>query len=362
MEEDFEDRTVEITVDGVRFAVPGFISLAEALKIVGFKFEKPGSEKPSLACKTGGCWSCAVIVNGALERACILPVQDGVIIETSVENKTPLRVVHGPEPHMVGGKGTPWWEVDLINYVEAAIWVAGCNLRCPQCQNYHVTYDNTTQPLRPEEAVRLILKCHKEYGTKGVAISGGEPTINRKWLVEFFREVSKRTEPTTRKHLDSNGTVLTPDYIDELVEAGCNNIGVEPKCMRVETYARITGLTDRELALEYLNNAWRAVEYIYVNHGDRVYLGVGLVYNPELVSISEIYEAGDRIFSIDPKIQVTVLDYFPAFRRTNLRRPSVNEMLNVKRVLEERGLKTVIVQTEYGHVGPGNRFLGRMRH
>jgi hypothetical protein len=33
-------------------------------------------------------------------------------------------------------------------------------------------------------------------------------------------------------------------------------------------------------------------------------------------------------------------------------------MLTVKRVLEERGLKAVIVQTERGHVGPGERKLG----
>jgi pyruvate formate lyase activating enzyme len=53
-----------------------------------------------------------------------------------------------------------------------------------------------------------------------------------------------------------------------------------------------------------------------------------------------------------------VLDYFPAFRRKRLKRPTFSEMLTVKRVLEERGLKTVIVQTEYGHVGPGEKRLG----
>ncbi|RLG82616.1 MAG: radical SAM protein, partial [Thermoprotei archaeon] len=158
-----------------------------------------------------------------------------------------------------------------------------------------------------------------------------------------------------RRHLDSNGTLLTPDYIDELVEAGCNNIGVEPKCARIDTYMRITGLRDRDLASRYLNTAWRAVEYIYERYGDRVYLGVGLVYNRELVTLDEIAEAGRRIASIDPGIQVTVLDYFPAFRRRNLRRPSVAEMLEVKKVLEEQGLKTVIVQTAAGHIGPGDR-------
>jgi len=352
---------VKICVNNVEYSVPRRLTVARALEILGYKFHSPGSRKPSLACGTGGCWACAVVINGSLERACITPIRDGMRIELNTENYTPLRIVHGPEPHLVGGKATPWWEVDYVNYVEAAVWVAGCNLRCPQCQNYHVTYDNSTSPMTPEEAAKLVVHVHREYRTRGVAISGGEPAINRKWLIEFFREVSKRVNSKTRRHLDSNGTVLTRDYIDELVEAGCNNIGVEPKCVRVETYMRITGISDRSIAEKYLETAWRAIEYIYSNHRDKVYLGVGLVYNRDLVSLEEIAEAGDKIASINPSIQVTVLDYFPTFRRKWLKRPALDEMLRVKRILEDRGLKTVIVQTSVGHIGPGNRYMGKLR-
>lgn len=355
VEKNVEERSVEIVVNGVKARVPAPATVAEALRYLGFELGKPGSRKTSLSCKTGGCWSCAVVINGALERSCIMPVREGMRIDTDTGNFIPLRIVHGPEPHVVGGKATPWWEVDYVHYVEAAVWVAGCNLRCPQCQNYHVTYDNVTTPLSPMKAAELLVACHRRYSTRGVAVSGGEPTINRKWLVEFFREVSRRVGPRVRRHLDSNGTVLTPDYVDELVDAGCNNIGVEPKCLRADTYMKVTGILDREVAVEYLNTAWRAIQYIYEYYGDRVYLGVGLVYNSDLVTLEEIREAGSKIASIDPRIQVTVLDYFPSFRRTNMRRPSAREMLLVKRALEEQGLKTVIVQTEHGHLGPGDR-------
>jgi len=118
---------------------------------------------------------------------------------------------------------------------------------------------------------------------------------------------------------------------------------------------KITGLNEEGIAREYLETSWKAIEYINENYRDEVYLGIGLVYNKELVTLDEIAEAGKRIAGIDPNIQVTVLDYFPAFRRRNLKRPSVNEMLMVKRVLEEQGLRTVIVQTERGHVGPNAR-------
>ena len=286
---------VKIYVDNVEYMVPSGISVKEALKLVGFKFAPPGSKGVSTSCNTGGCWSCALIINGKLERTCITPVRDNMRIETNIENVEPLRIVHGPEPHMVGGKATPWWQINYVDYVEAAIWVAGCNLRCPQCQNYHVTYDNTTKPLTPREAaemiVLMIVLCHKTYNTKGVAISGGEPTLNRRWLIEFFKEVRRMVNDKVRRHLDSNGTLLTPDYIDEIVEAGCNNIGVEPKCINVGTYMKITGIQDRDIALKYLETAWKAIEYINEKYLDNVYLGVGLVYNKELISLDEIAEA-----------------------------------------------------------------------
>ena len=47
------------------------------------------------------------------------------------------------------------------------------------------------------------------------------------------------------------------------------------------------------------------------------------------------------------------MDYFPTFRRRDLRRPSPTKMLRVKRVLEETCLRTVVVQTAVGHFEPG---------
>lgn len=350
-----EPRWVRLSVNGVEHAVPEGITLAEALRYCGLALPGPGSKGPSVACGTGGCWACALVVDGALARACVTPVRDGMRVSTDVSGIEPLRIVHGPSPHTVGGKATPWWDVDYVSYAEAAIWVAGCNLRCPQCQNYHVTYDSRSPPMTPREAAAAVVHCHLRYGTKGVAISGGEPTLNRRWLIEFFREVSRRVRPRVRRHLDSNGTLLAPDYIDELVGSGCNNIGIEPKCASVEAYMRITGIADRDLALRYLETAWRAVEYSYERYGDRVYVGVGLVYNADLVTLDEVAEAGRRVAGVDRRIQVTVLDYFPSFRRRGIRRPTVDEMIAVKRVLEGQGLEVVIVQTEAGHLGPGDR-------
>jgi pyruvate formate lyase activating enzyme len=187
-----------------------------------------------------------------------------------------------------------------------------------------------------------------------MAMSGGEATLNRSWLVGCFQALKAlNPDPQARLHLDSNGMLLTPDYVDELVlEAGVTDIGIEPKAVRAATFQRITGIADVALAKRYLDTAWQAVEYMAATYAERVFLGVGMPYNRELVGLDEVEAFGRRLAGIDPQVQLCVLDYFPTFRRRGLRRPRPSEMLEVKRILEGTGLRTVVVQTAIGHLGP----------
>jgi pyruvate formate lyase activating enzyme len=276
-------------------------------------------------------------------------------IQTGIpDDYVPRRIIHGPQAHSVGGKATPWWLKEKRRYVEVAIWAAGCNLRCPQCQNFSTTYDGTGDPLTPTEAATRVTQARHRYGVDRIAISGGEATLNRPWLVQYFQALNAlNPDPRARFHLDSNGTLLTPDYIDELVrEAAVTDIGVEPKAVEVATFQHITGIGDTTLARRYLETAWQAVEYVNATYADRVFLGVGMPYNRELVGLDEVEAFGRRLASINPDVQLCVLDYFPAFRRQDLHRPAPSEMLAVKRLLEGVGLRTVVVQTAIGHVGP----------
>jgi pyruvate formate lyase activating enzyme len=208
--------------------------------------------------------------------------------------------------------------------------------------------------MTPQEAALLVTQARQRYRVDRMAISGGEATLNRPWLVLYFQALKAlNPDPQARLHLDSNGTLLTPDYIDELIlEAGVTDIGIEPKAVQVATFQRITGIADAALAGRYLDTAWQAVEYVTATYSDRAFLGVGMPYNRELVSLDEVGEFGRRLASIDPEVQLCVLDYFPTFRRQELHRPHPSDMLNVKRMLEGVGLHTVVVQTAIGHFGP----------
>ena len=353
-EDDTPRRSIKISVDGVEYAVPEAISIKRALEICGYTVGiYPDEGEVQAPCSVGGCYACSVIVNDELTRSCITSVGEGMEIETDVSSKTPLRIVHGPQAHRVGGKATPWTEGKGRGYVEVAIWTAGCNLRCPQCQNYHVTYDNNSEAFTPSEAAKLMTWHRRRYNVDGLAVSGGEPTLNKHWLIQYFKELRKlNPDRKARLHLDSNGTLLTHGYIDDLVEAGCNNIGVEPKGVHVDTFMEITGIKDKELAERYLKTSWEAAKYLIDEYEDKVYVGIGVPYNPAFITLEEVVEIGEKIASIDPSVQVCVLDYFPTFRRTDIKRPTYSEMLKIKNILNDSGLSCVIVQTEFGHIGP----------
>jgi pyruvate formate lyase activating enzyme len=198
-----------------------------------------------------------------------------------------------------------------------------------------------------------MTEARGKFEVDRMAISGGESTLNRRWLLEYVRELKTlNSDSNARIHVDTNGSILTKDYIDELVEAGMTDVGPDLKGFHLQSFIRITGIKDQDLARRYHSTAWEAVRYLIEAYKDRVFTGVGIPYNRKLISIKEIEMMGEKLCQIDPELQVCVLDYRPEFKKMNLVKPSYEEMVEIHRVLSEKGLKTVVCQTKYGHIGP----------
>jgi pyruvate formate lyase activating enzyme len=349
---------VSITLDGKGLQVQAGITVKKALELGGYKVSKyPEPASLFTPCETGGCWSCAVEVDGQPQRACVTSVGDGMNIRTVLpDSYLPRRILTGFSGHQVGGVGTPWRLKSGGAYIEVACFAAGCNLRCPQCQNWDITYQSQGNPMFPREAAERMTEARHKFAVHRMAISGGESTLNRKWLLEYIKELKKlNSDANARIHVDTNGSILTKDYIDELVEAGMTDVGADLKGFHLESFIRITGIRDKELAEIYHRTAWEAVRYLIKSYKERVFTGVGIPYNRKLISIQEIGMMGEKLHQIDPELQVCVLDYRPEFKRQDLIKPSYKEMVEIHRVLSGRGLKTVICQTEYGHIGPSER-------
>lgn len=334
-------------------------AVKNALQASGIKLSKfpdfKGEKKDQLfmPCDCGGCWTCLTLVNKKYVPACVTPLKDGMKIETNIEEeKYPIvRVISGFGAHTVGGVGTPYWLKNKKGPIEIVGFTHGCNLRCPQCQNFPMAFTAGGHLLDADETSKILLGLKKLHEADRVVISGGESTLNRKWLVEVIKSIKNQDE-SVYIHVDTNGTILTYDYIDELVDAGMTDIGIDLKSLDVSTYMNITGIDDEELAEKYLKTSWDAVEYIINNYLEEIFLGIGIPYNSALISKEEIEQIGKKIFSLKFDVQVCALDYRPEFRRKNLIKPSVKKMIEIKEILNNTGLETVIVQTEKGHFGP----------
>jgi pyruvate formate lyase activating enzyme len=350
-------KQITINIDGEDFVVPERVTVKRALELLGLEFGKfPSGTAIFAPCETGGCFACAMMIDGELKAACVTAVRDGMAISLDLpKDYVPLRRVSGFQPHAVGGVGTPWWvKKSGRYYVEVACFAHGCNLRCPQCQNYTVTYDNVAPALTPLEAAATLTAQRRKYGVDRMAISGGEPTLNKAWLIRFFEELSRlNPDVRARLHLDTNATVLSPEFVDSLVEAGVTDVGPDLKGLRTETFMRITGIADREVSQRYLKNAWSVTEYIIERYfPEPLFVGVGIPYNRYFMTLEEVREMGERIASMNSEVQVCLLNYFPTFRRVGMERPSVIEMRKAREILVETGLKTVLAQTTIGHIGP----------
>jgi pyruvate formate lyase activating enzyme len=338
-------KNISIRINGERFSVPERITIKDALGYAGISFSK----NLYAPCGVGGCWCCAVLVDGSAKPACITCLREGMVIDTQTEI-APRRVVTGFGPHMVGGVGTPVSIRDYVSPIEVALFTHGCNLRCPQCQNHGMAFTGGMEML-PREAAAMLSNMRRIYRVNRMAFSGGECTLNRRWLIQAIKELKKQNnDEKARIHVDTNGSLLTGDYLDELAAAGMTDAGIDLKGLRLETFQRITGTEDSEHAEFYLENAWNAVKHLLENH-QHVFVGIGIPYNKALISREEILEIGEMIAGISETVQVCVLDYRPAFRRA-LEQPAAGEMKEIKELLNGTGLKNVIAQTASGHIGP----------
>lgn len=358
VEDDIPRKEVEIFVDGERFSVPERTTVKRALEEMGLRSKRfPGDVGIYTPCETGGCWACAQVIDGEVKPICVTPVRDGMSVELSPpRDYVPLRRVSGYQAHPVGGVGTPISvKRSGSRFIEVAVFAHGCNLRCFQCQNFTITYDNATPPSTPKDVATILTHYRKRYGVDRMAISGGEPTLNIPWLLEFFREL-RRLNPTGRIHLDTNATVLTREDVNRLVEAGLTDIGPDLKGLRAETFVKITAIENRELAERYLDNSWSVTKYVIDEHyPEDVFVGIGIPYNTYFMTLEELREIGDEIASIDSSVQVCALNYFSRFRRADMKEPSLGEMREAWKALKESGLKCVIAQTPLGYIGDGQR-------
>ena len=322
---------IDCMIDGVAHQIEGPLSVSAALAHLGLGHETDAAHRKAhqSTCQTGGCWNCAVLIDGELTRSCITPLRSGMQIVSNpraVHQAVPKRVVTlmRPAPHR-----------------HPSIFTHGCNYRCDLCHNWDLTFSSKANALTPALTVaQLALRPAKD---KWIGISGGEPTLHRPWLVKTVQEI-RQAAPESRIQLDTNASLLTPDYIDELVEAGITDLSPDFKALRLETFSKISGIRNKNEAQKYMQTAWQAICHTHANHSDSVFMVVNIPCHPMIHSKSELQEMAAALTALCPEIPVSLTELQPAFRSRNYPRLNGQTMETAAGFLEEKGLKRIIIQ------------------
>ena len=128
------------------------------------------------------------------------------------------------------------------------IFLQGCKLKCLYCHNPDTIDTHGGKDYGIEELVQMAIKEKPYFGKKGgVTVSGGEPLLQSKELIPFFKRLK---EEGIHTNLDTNGRLLN-HFSEELLDNYTDLVMLDIKHMTEEGYQYITGQKNKETTFDF---------------------------------------------------------------------------------------------------------------
>jgi pyruvate formate lyase activating enzyme len=171
--------------------------------------------------------------------------------------------------------------------VAAAVFLPGCNFRCPFCHATDLVLGADKLNTIPFDAVARHLEANRGW-IDGVVLSGGEPTLHAglAHLIEALRTLVPGIK------LDSNGA--SPEALDALVQKGLIDfVSMDVKAPLGEAYQRATGgvgvdCADIQRSIALLRDGG-------IGHEFRTTVVPGLHTQADVVAIARLLGPGERL-------------------------------------------------------------------
>lgn len=127
--------------------------------------------------------------------------------------------------------------------IRFVIFMQGCALKCKYCQNRD-TWNIQGGTLYSVESIVSKVLRYKNYilPSGGITISGGEPLLQPKFLIELFTELKKYNIHTC---IDTSGNVALTDDIKELIDL-TDLFLLDIKCINDEKCIDLTGSSNKK--------------------------------------------------------------------------------------------------------------------
>ena len=202
----------------------------------------------------------------------------------------------------------------------------GCNLRCPFCQNYEISWSDEVEYvakqaryISPEQLVKIAGR-YTDSGNIGIAYTYNEPLVG----YEYVRDSAKLVHEAGLKNvLVSNGSVELKILEEIIPYVDAMNIDLKGYS---ENYYKKLLKGDRKQVLDFIEEAAKHCHIELTT----------LIIPNENDSIEEMKELSSWIASIDKTIPLHISRFFPCFNMTDRGPTSVKRVYDLADVAREK--------------------------
>jgi pyruvate formate lyase activating enzyme len=234
--------------------------------------------------------------------------------------------------------------VDWYGNVSLVLFFAGCNLRCPYCQN------SSLLPLDSGSEVDLsYLEERIETGLKpvpqldAVVFTGGEPLLQPDAVIEAAKIVKQRG---LKLMLDTNGTVYKS--IEKVLKTGLvDRVALDVKApLNKSEYGRVSGVPNMgKVFSESVRGTLNLCKSLGIEMEARTTVAPGVSDEPEFIeSIAKDLKGLITVYYLQQfDNQGEVL----STELKNREPPKREQMISLARVALEKGVEPVFIKTRF---------------
>lgn len=215
-------------------------------------------------------------------------------------------------------KSAGFIKTTLVNYpgkVAAALFLPGCNLRCPYCHNPELVHQTADDLVDIEEILDYLNR--RKGILQGICISGGEPLIH-----QDLPELAARIKAMGfLLKIDTNGT-----FPDRILDLKPDFIAMDIKTVP-EKYPLLSMQKDESLP----EKICRSVEIIKksgIEHEFRTTVAPGIVDKEDIQKICQLL-SGARCYVLAGYVPGHTLD--PGFTQETYTNQALHEMAEIVR-------------------------------
>ncbi len=160
--------------------------------------------------------------------------------------------------------------------IRMVVFLQGCKLHCVYCHNPDTIAMDGGLECNIEQLVQMAVKMKPYFGKKGgVTVSGGEPLLQSKALVPFFKRLK---EEGIHTNIDTNGRILN-HFTQELLDNYTDLVMLDIKHMREDGYQALTGRRNKETTFTFAKHREASGKKMWL----RYVLIPGITDHPELL-------------------------------------------------------------------------------